>query len=272
MSDFDFQSYILKRKADSNKTVIHMQNYAYLGDIERRRQLSQLDVVQHLVSLGLQAWKTFEGRKIQAQTAELPADDKRAHLWADVCFDFQHAPLPLKLYPPQKSFLEPFGGFEGTFFTVSPSTAVLPKNVLKFIFGRGIGALDNDHIPWLTLSRFANHLTRGLFDKATQIPELLLHWRRCADITEDRAGLLAARDISAAIFAIMKCELDWNDDEILKEIQRYHHKQDVDWGELRVEKRVRALEAFMQSRLYLKYSGCDMAQVDRIVSGVYSIF
>lgn len=272
MQDFDFHAYVLKRRGEVSKGDFHLQNYAYLEDIERLRQLSQRDIVRQALQLGLQAWKLARLRAIQSHSQPISSDDPTAKIWSDVCFTFRHTPLPMRLMPSQKAFIAPWGGDEGTFYTLSPAGYTLPTTALKFVFGRGIGALDNSHVPWMTLSYFIDDLTRGLWNKVTQIPDILLHWKRCAIITQDRAGLLATRDMSGAIYAILKESLDWTDTEIMSELRRYHEKRDVDWGENDVEKRIRALELFTESRIYKRSSGRPISDIDADVQKLYSIF
>ena len=269
---FDFQSYVQKRRADADHRPTKVQNYAYILDIDLQRQLSQLDIAHHAVKLGLQAWRLFEGRKLQSHAHDIARDNERvSKTWLEVCYTFNHAALPIKSIATQHSLFEAYGGDDGTFFGISGTALTLPSNSLKFLFGRGIGALDNGHVPYLTLLRAINGMTRGLFEFATQIPEALLHWQRSADITEDRAGILAARDISAAIFGIMKSELDWEDTEIMQEIRRYHEHLDVDWGNDKVKKRVQAIELFMTSDLY-RAAGRPIGEIDNEVKKLYAFF
>ena len=81
---------------------------------------------------------------------------------------------------------------------------------------------------------------------------------------------MACRDLSAAIFSIMRMSLDWESDEIMREIRRYHEKRDVDWGSRDIEKRVRALEAFAGSSLFLPSGGRDINEVDETVRKMYA--
>lgn len=270
--EFDFSSYVARRKGNAAQTHVRMQDYAYLEDIERMRRLSQTEIARQGLALGLQAWKLARLRRINANSRLIASDDNADEIWRGVCAQFRHTPLPLRLLPTQAEWIVPQGDENGTFFTLSARGYALPTPSMKFVFGTAIGALDNSHVPWMTISRFANELTRGIWDKAAQIPDILLHWRRCAQITQDRAGILASRDISGAIYVIMKSSLDWSDDEIMRELRRYHNGQDVDWGENEVEKRIRAIELFMQSRIYRRTSGRSIREVDDDVQNIYAIF
>ncbi|MBQ1926215.1 MAG: hypothetical protein II180_08870 [Proteobacteria bacterium] len=271
--NFDFQSYIQRREADPGRNAVRLQNYAYIEDIEHLRKLSDRDLIQMGISFGLQAWHIAEGYRLRNRSRALggmKGEDRIAKNWLEVCYYFDHQNLVLNIIPKQKNFFEAYAGSDGAFFGISQAGCGLPNNAQKFVFGRGIGALDNGHVPYLTLGRFFDAMTRGLLGKASQIPDTFLHWRLAADITEDRAGLLACRDLSAAIFSIMRMSLDCESDEIMREIRRYHEKRDVDWGSRDIEKRVRALEAFAGSSLFLPSGGRDINEVDETVRKMYA--
>ncbi|MBO4349900.1 MAG: hypothetical protein J6A01_03015 [Proteobacteria bacterium] len=268
--EFDFQSYVQKREANPNQKPLQLQNYAFIEDIEHQRELSENGLIQQAVSLGLQAWQLAKGRKYRTHAVEIDASyDRLSSAWTETCYLFKHTGLSIKVIPFQKELFTPYSGKTGVYFGISPMACTLPAPTLKFLFGTGLGALDNGHAPYLTLQRFFDDLTHGLWGKATSIPEALIRWREAAVITQDRAGMLACRDISAAIMAIMKSYLDWDNSEIMREIRRYHDGLDVDWGELDVEKRVHAIEAFMQSDIYLKVGGQPISKIDAQVHDIF---
>lgn len=270
---FDFQSYVQRRQANPSKSPIRIQNYAYIEDIEHLRNISKSDILRQTVYLGLQAWQFAEGKKMQKKSQNIGKSCERISLiWNEVCFAFTHSPHTLKIIPTQTTPFEAYGNNDGVFFGISPDACSMPTSTLKFLFGRGIGALDNSHIPYITLQRFFDSATHGLWDIATSIPDALIHWRRSAEITEDRAGILASRDISSAIFGVMRMELDWDNEEIMREIRRYHEGLDVDWGENDVEKRIKAIELFMKSNIYQHSGGLPMNEIDAQVKKIYDIF
>ena len=260
---FDFQSYVQRRQADPSKKKLNLQNYAFIEDIEHQRELSENGLIQQAVNLGLQAWQLAKGRKIKANAKEIDGSfDRILAVWQETEYSFKHSGLSVKIIPFQTELFTPYSGKSGVYFGISAKTCILPSSTLKFLFGAGLGALDNGHAPYLTLGRFFDDLTRGLWGKAMSIPESLLHWYRAAAITQDRAGMLACRDISAAMMAIMHSCLDWDNAEIMREIRRYHDGLDVDWGDPEIEKRIRAIEAFMQSEIYMKVGGRPIGEID----------
>ena len=265
---FDFQAYVQRREANPLRKPMHIQNYAFIEDIEHQREIAQGGLLQQAVSLGLQAWQFAEGHRLKAKSRDIGkvrGDERMAKAWAETCCTFEHQALSLKIIPSQKTIFEAYGNRDGVFFGLSPAGSTLPTNALKFLYGRGIGALDNGHVPYLTLSRFIDQSTRGLWDFAMQIPDSIIHWRRSGDITEDRAGILACHDLSVAILGIMRTELDWDNAEIMREIRRYYEGKDVDWGTPEIEQRVRALKIFMKSGIYLGSGGISISDADEQV-------
>jgi len=113
-------------------------------------------------------------------------------------------------------------------------------------------------------------------------------WSRRAEVTCDRASLLAVRDLDKTLQALVKLELGldkgsaFNADEYLKELP------DVKKGIGRyaelfrshpyVPKRVQALRLFAGSALYVQLSGGDptgkprLDDVDKQVSDLISVF
>lgn len=269
MGEFDFQSYVLKRRADISQKPVTVCNYAYIEDIERTRQISRNPLIEQAAQLGLEAWKYLRARRIQKSSKAVVSGERVARVWADVCYRFHHVPLPLRILPMQKNLLDVHGGEDGVVFTLSPVALVLPNGALQFLFGRGIGALDNGHVPWLTLVGVMDGVMRGMLRVAAQVADLALHWRVSAEITEDRAGILSCRDISSAIFVLMRMNLDWGDDEIMREIRRYHEGKKVDWGCRDVALRVKALELFMGSRIYVGSGGREIEEIDDAVKKLF---
>lgn len=275
---FDFQNYIARRKPSNKGFKLDFQNYAYDEDMRRLRQLTQYSWAKQAFIWGLQAWKLSERSRIFKSGKPIANHPRASRLWLECCRHFDLSPSAVIIIPKQENFLEAYGDEQEVFFSLSADALSLPSSALRFIFGRGIGAQCNGHIPLQTLYRFANGLSRGVTGKASAMFDHLLHWERVATVTRDRAGLLASRDMSAAILSIVKEALDWTEDEILDELRRYHEGLHCDWGRRSIEQRIQALESFHTSELYTKIaqpsgqSGKPMDQVDEEVRAIYAIF
>jgi hypothetical protein len=267
---FDFQTYIAAHRPTGAPRVV-LQNYAFIEDMKHIRDLSKIPLLPQMMEKGLQAWRYTEKRRLQRNSRDISLEPRSARVWQEVCLSLGEPIHEARLMPEQKLFFEPYGDGKETFFGLSLAASQLPVTSLRFIFGQGIGALANGHVPYLTLMRFVDHLTRGFSEWATEFADALLHWQRYAVITRDRAGLLASHDMSAAIFIIMRSLLDWSDDEIMLEIRRYHSGQETDFGEKEIRTRIHALQIFEKSTLYAESCGypttgtLSMSEVDEAV-------
>ncbi len=267
---FDFQAYIAQQKpADAPRVIV--QDYAYVEDMRRLRQLLDVPLLPGMLKKALKAWSFTERLRLRHNAKPIKKDPRSAQIWRDVCLTLGSESHEALIIPDQKDYFTPYTDGNTLFFGLSPACCALPTNTMRFVFGRGLGAAQNDHVTYMTLAHFVNRLTRGLYSKAELLADALLHWQSSANITQDRAGLLACHDISAAIFVIMKSVLDWSDDEIMNEIRRYHAHTDVDYGESEVKTRVMALEFFAKSSLYAQACGLptsgtlSMTNVDKEV-------
>lgn len=270
MMTFDFQSYIAAHRPAGKPHVV-LQNYAYIEDMKQMRGLASMPLIPQVMQKGLQAWRLTERRRLLRQSRAIAMEPRSARIWQEVCLALGEPVHEARLMPEQKLFFEPYGDGKETFFGLSLAGTQLPAASLRFLFGQGIGALANGHVPYLTLMRFVDHLTHGFSERATEFADALLHWQRYAVITRDRAGLLAAHDMSAAIFILMRSALDWSDDEIMQEIRRYHAGMETDFGEREIQIRIEALQWFEKSTLYAEACGypttgtLSMSEVDAAV-------
>ena len=267
---FDFQAYIARQKPVGAPRVV-VQNYAYVEDMRRLRQLSEVPLLSGALLKALKAWSFTDRIRIRRSSKPIKYDKRSSQIWHEVCAAMHPAEREALIIPYQKTSFEPSTDGNEPFFGLSPSCCVLPTSSMRFVFGRAIGAVVNGHVRYMTLSRFIDRLTHGFYGKATLFADALLHWQSSAAITQDRAGLLASRDFSAAMFMIMKSVLDWSDEEIMNEIRRYHAHENVDYGESDVEKRISSLEVFTKSSLYAQHCGqsttgsLSMTEVDEKV-------
>ena len=80
IQEFDFQAYILRSRSQTGVPIPRIQNYAYIEDIERSRQMAERELLQRALNLGIHAWKLTQGRRIQTQSHDIPRSDRIAPL------------------------------------------------------------------------------------------------------------------------------------------------------------------------------------------------
>src|SRR5262249_21622637 len=152
-----------------------------------------------------------------------------------------------------------------------------------------LGHIQNGHILYTTALHYLNN-SAAFFVRWVVQPAImtLQAWSRRAEVTCDRASLLAVRDLDKTLNALVRLELGldkgsaFNADEYLKSLP------DVKKGIGRyaelfrshpyVPKRVMALRAFAGSALYAQVSGEDplgkpsITDVDKQVADLISVF
>ena len=134
-------------------------------------------------------------------------------LYAEVCRTLD-VPEPPPLYLYQDPTINAFTRGADTPFVCITSGAVehLEETELRFILGHELGHAIAGHVRYSTLTEMLIRISRssglvaGLAGMAVDVSALplLLLWRRRAEFTADRAGLLACQDIDAAFRSFMK--------------------------------------------------------------------
>jgi Zn-dependent protease with chaperone function len=152
-----------------------------------------------------------------------------------------------------------------------------------------LGHVQNGHILYATALHYLQHSAAFFIRWVVQPAIMTLQaWSRRAEVTCDRAALLAVKDLDKTLQALVKLELGvdkgtaFNADEYLKSLP------DVKKGIGRyaelfrshpyVPKRVQALRLFADSALYAQVIGTDVAgkprldDIDKQVSELMSVF
>ena len=152
-----------------------------------------------------------------------------------------------------------------------------------------LGHVQNGHILYATALHYLQHSAAFFIRWVVQPAIMTLQaWSRRAEVTCDRASLLAVRDLDKTLQALVKLELGldkgsaFNADEYLKSLP------DVKKGIGRyaelfrshpyVPKRVQALRLFADSALYAQIIGADVTgkprldDIDKQVSELISVF
>ncbi len=169
----------------------------------------------------------------------------------------------------------------------------LSDTELLDVIGHECGHLHNNHVVYLTTLYLLQHLVGEIFPPFSKIAVIPLTlalnaWRRRAEITCDRAGLLCSRDMEAATKSLAKLALGshklyeqlnleafiaQNEESLRSPGRLEEFFSSHPW----LPKRILALKLFAQSALYRKHAGLgddglSMQEVDDQVERLVRVF
>jgi Zn-dependent protease with chaperone function len=182
------------------------------------------------------------------------------------------------------------GTDDATYLVLGAQLAdVLSDTELTAILGHEMGHIQNNHVLYGTALHYLNHgaifFVRWIVQPAIMA---LQAWSRRAEITCDRAALLATRDLEGTLGALVKLELgleagaSFKLDEYLRDLPET--KKGIGrYAELfrshpYLPKRVQALKLFADGAYYASITGGDPAgkisteEVDKKVGELVSVF
>jgi Zn-dependent protease with chaperone function len=207
--DFDFQRYVARRKGAREAEVREGAAYAYAGDLKVLRTLDKLRPVTLAVEAAVKYWRSSAraellGTAIRASDRQFP----RVFALAQRAAAALHVEVPAVYVSPQ---LPGASGF--TFGTGDDPAVVLDAALvealadaeLAFVLGHQLGHVQNGHVPYRTALYFLGHNASAFVRWIVRPATLALGaWARRADVTSDRAGLLAARDLDLSALGLVK--------------------------------------------------------------------
>lgn len=210
--DLDFHRYIERRKGARAAEAREGAAYAYAGDLRLLRALDRLRPVKLAIAATVQLWRS-------AARAELLAGATRAPVQAPAftatarCAERLHIAAPALYLSGRRIGAQAFGTEDDAYLIVDEELATtLSEAELSFVLGRQCGRIQNQHVLPATalyyLEHFASRYIRWIVAPALAA---LRGWRRRADITCDRAGLLCCRNLEVAEGALGKLGLPTNE-------------------------------------------------------------
>jgi Zn-dependent protease with chaperone function len=207
--DFDFQRYVARRKGVRAAQVREGAAYAYPGDVRVLRTLDKLRPIQLALDEAGRLWR-------QLARAELlgPAVRVSIERYANVlqaarrCAEILHIGVPTVYITPQPSGVLTLGTDEEAYIVLAQGLLDnLTEAELLDVLGRECGRVQNGHVPFRTALHYLQHAKTSLVRWAVAPATLTLQaWRRRADVTADRAGLLCARDLDVSSGTLAKVQ------------------------------------------------------------------
>jgi len=291
--DFDFARYIAARRGQVEQRLREGAAYAYTGERKVRRTLAAARPVTMALEATTRLWRDAAraellGTSIKVSDQQFPRVHNAARRAAEA--------LRLRLPPVYVASAgagikaRALGTDEATYLIIGAQLVdQLTDDELTAILGHELGHVQNSHVLYATALHYLNHKAIFFVRWIVQPAVMALQaWARRAEITCDRAALLATRDLHATLAAIIKLELGLDKsaafqlDEYLKELP------DVKKGIGRyaelfrsnpyLPKRVAALRLFAEGAYYATITGGDPTgkspadEVDKKVADLLSVF
>jgi len=265
--DFDFPRYIAQRRGEVEQRARDGAAYAFAGERKLRRALVSARPVAIAIEATTRLWKSRARRDLLAKSQK--ASDKNHTKLYDAV---RAAGRSLGVEPP--AVVVPDGDFpvrsatlgtdEEPVIVVSREAADrLDQRELVALLGHELGHVQNNHVFFATALFYLRHEAFFFVRWIVQPAVLALSsWSRRAEITCDRAALIAVRDIDVALSSMVKVALgDGTTDaraalaELAEARRGVAVVVDLFRGHPHLLKRAKALEVFADSSLYKRLSG-----------------
>jgi Zn-dependent protease with chaperone function len=290
--DFDFAKWIAVRRGSMEQSAREGAVYAFAAERKFRRTLGMARPVTMALEATTRLWRDVARTELLG-TAVKVSDQQypRVYEAAKAAGAALHVRVPVVFAAPSGSIkVRVLGTEDAPHLIVNLELAEkLDDTELVAAIGHELGHVQNGHILYATalhyLTSSAAFFVRWVVQPAIMT---LQAWSRRAEVTCDRAALLAVRDLDKTLGALVKLELGldkgsaFNADEYLKSppdvkkgVGRY---AELFRSHPYVPKRVQALRLFANSALYASVTGQDPAgkpsltDIDKQVSDLISVF
>ena len=290
--DFDFAKWIAIRRGNMEQSAREGAAYAYTGERKFRRTLAMARPVTMALEATTRLWRDVARTELLG-TAVKVSDQQypRVYEAAKRAGAALRVKVPVVFAAPTSSIkVKVLGTDDAPHLIVNLELAEkLSDDDLVAAIGHELGHVQNGHILYATalhyLTSSAAFFVRWVVQPAIMT---LQAWSRRAEVTCDRAAMLALRDENKALEAMVKLELGldkdttFNAEEFLK-TQPDPKKGIGRYAELfrshpYVPKRVQAMRLFAESALYASVIGKDpmgklsQPDVDKRVADLISVF
>lgn len=290
--DFDFARWLAARRGAMEMQQREGAAYAFTGERKFRRTLSLARPVTMALEATTRLWRDVARNELLG-TAVKVTDQQYPRVFeaAKAAGAALRVRVPVVFAAPTQSIkVKVLGTEDAPHLIVNLDLAEkLDDTELLAAIAHELGHVQNGHILYATALHYLQHSAVFFIRWVVQPAIMTLQaWSRRAEVTCDRAALLAVRDLDKTLMAMVKLELGldkasaFNADEYLKSLPEL--KKGVGrYAELfrshpYVPKRVQALRLFAGSSLYAQVTGQDPAgktsldDVDKQVSDLISVF
>jgi len=291
--DFDFARYIAHRRGQVEQSAREGAAYAYSGERKVRRTLTSARPVIIALEATTRLWRDagkaeLLGTSVKVTDQQFPRVQEAARKAATA---LRLRVPPVYVAPTSWSLkARALGTDDAPYIVVNAQAAdSLTEIELVAAIGHELGHVQNNHVLYVTALHYLRHSAVFFLRWVVQPAIMALQaWSRRAEITCDRAALIATRDLDATLATMVKLELGLDKgasfrlDEYLRELPNV--KRGIGrYAELfrshpYLPKRVQALRLFADSAFYANLTAQDATgkasadEVDRQVGELVSVF
>jgi Zn-dependent protease with chaperone function len=290
--DFDFARWIAARRGAMELSAREGAVYAFTAERKFRRNLMLAKPVTMALEATTRLWRDVARTELLG-TAVKVSDQQypRVYEAAKAAGNALRVKVPVIFAAPSKSLkVKVLGTEDAPHLIVNMELAeTLDDTELVAAVAHELGHIQNGHILYTTALHYLN-TSAAFFVRWVVQPAImtLQAWSRRADVTCDRASLLAVRDLDKTLTSMVRIEMGidkgsaFNADEYLralpdvkKGIGRY---AELFRSHPYVPKRVQALRLFAGSALYAQATGQDptgkptLSDVDKQCAELISVF
>lgn len=293
--DFDFARYVAKRRGATEDQARGGAAYAYVGERKVRRALAAARPVTMALEATTRLWRDVAraellGTSVKVTDTQYPrvfAAARRAGETLGV-----RVP-PVFVAPGGAVRARVLGTEDAPYLVVGAEWAeALTEDELVAIVGHELAHVQNGHVLYATALYYLSHSAVFFVRWIVQPAIMTLQaWSRRAEITCDRGALLATRDLSTTLAALVKLELGvergstFSVEEYLRDApapdagkQGFGRFAELLRSHPYLPKRIAALRLFADSALYASLTGTDPSgkastkDVDAKVAELVSVF
>jgi Zn-dependent protease with chaperone function len=290
--DFDFARWLAARRGAMEQQAREGAAYAFTGERKFRRTLAMARPVTMAIEATTRLWRDVARTELLG-TAVKVTDQQYPRVFeaAKIAGAALRVRVPVVFAAPSESIkVKVLGTEDAPHLIVNLELAEkLDETELVAAIAHELAHVQNGHILYATALHYLQHSAAFFIRWVVQPAIMTLQaWSRRAEVTCDRASLLAVRDLDKTLAAMVKLELGLEKSSAFNAEEYLRSLPDVKKGIGRyaelfrsnpyVPKRVQALRLFAGSALYAQVSGQDptgkprIDDVDKQVGELISVF
>ncbi len=290
--DFDFPRWLASRRGQMEHSARIGAAYAFSGEQRFRRGLTMARPVTMALEATTRLWKDVAktellGTAVKVTDLQFP----RVYEAAKKAGAMLGVRVPAIFAAPSSTIkVKVLGTEDSPHLIVNLELAEkLDETDLVAAIAHELAHVQNGHILYTTALHYLNHSAAFFVRWVIQPAVMTLQaWSRRAEVTCDRASLIAVRDLDKVLTSMVKLELGLAPDSAFKADEYLKALPDVKKGLGRyaemfrshpyVPKRVQALRLFADSAMYAQLTGqevtgkASLPDVDKQVANLISVF